>query len=386
MVTRDVVAGVRRRLDCRDLMSGRTGGSDVAAGRDVIKVMIIDDSAVIRAQYGGILAAEADMDVVAVAEDPYVARRLLDQVHPDVITLDVEMPRMDGITFLRKLMAGRPTPVVMASTLTQKGAETSLEALRIGAVGIVGKPTPDHPCTLEDFAVDLVNQVRAAAHARVGCHRPVMPQGPRLELPYHPTGQRALCPVLIGASTGGTEALHSLLSRLPQDATPMAIVQHMPPGFTASFAQRLDRICGPHIHEAREGDRLVAGQVLIAPGGIHMEVTGSRAHPRVHLLAAERVNRHRPSVDVLFHSAAKVLGDHAVGVLLTGMGKDGAAGMKAMFDAGAFTIAQDKESSVVYGMPHAAKELGAVSRQLSLDRVPHMLLKAAAAGERLAIA
>ncbi|MGD2063749.1 MAG: chemotaxis response regulator protein-glutamate methylesterase [Nitrospirota bacterium] len=348
--------------------------------------MIIDDSAVIRAQYQGILAAEPDIEVIAVAEDPYVARRLLDEVQPDVITLDVEMPRMDGITFLRKLMAGRPTPVVMASTLTQKGAEISLEALRIGAVGIVGKPTPDHPWALEEFAVDLVNEVRAAGHARVGRRKPTMPHGPPLSLGHQRLGQRALCPVLIGASTGGTEALHSLLPRLPQDAPPIAIVQHMPPGFTASFAQRLNRMCAPYVHEAQDGDRLVAGEILIAPGGIHMEVIGDRAHPRVRLSATERVNRHCPSVDVLFHSAARVLGEHAVGILLTGMGRDGAAGMKAMFDAGAFTIAQDRKSSVVYGMPHAAMELGAASRQLPLERVPYMLLRASADREGITVA
>ncbi|HEX9591899.1 MAG TPA: chemotaxis response regulator protein-glutamate methylesterase [bacterium] len=350
----------------------------------MIQVMIIDDSAAIRAQYQAILAAEPDIQVVAVAEDAYIARRLLDQVHPDVITLDVEMPRMDGITFLRKLMAGRPMPVVMASSLTQKGAETSLAALRLGAVGIIAKPTPDHPWSLEEFAIDLVNEVRAAAHARVGRRQPAVPQGPRLTVTPRPAGQRALCPVLIGASTGGTEALYAVLSRLPEDAPPIAIVQHMPPGFTASFAQRLDRICGPHIHEAQDGDRLAPGHVLIAPGGLHMEVTGSRAQPRVRLIAGERVNRHCPSVDVLFYSGAKVLGSHAVGILLTGMGADGAAGMKAMFAAGAFTIAQDKESSVVYGMPHAAMALGAVSRQLSLERIPHMLLKAASGSEKAA--
>ena len=287
----------------------------------MIKVMIIDDSAVIRAQYQAILSLEPDIDVVAVAEDPYVARRLLDQVQPDVITLDVEMPRMNGITFLRKLMAGRPTPVVMASTLTQKGAEISLEALRIGAVGIVGKPMPDHPWSLEEFAVDLVNEVRAAAHARVGRRHPTVPHGPRLTITKHRADQRALRPVLIGASTGGTEALHSILSRLPEDAPPIAIVQHMPPGFTASFAQRLNRICAPCIQEAKDGDRLTAGRVLIAPGGLHMELTGTRVQPRVRLIAGERVNRHCPSVDVLFLSAAKVLGGRAVAILLTGMGE-----------------------------------------------------------------
>jgi len=344
----------------------------------MIQVMVVDDSAVIRAQYQRILDAEPDIEVVAVAEDPYVARRLLDQVHPDVITLDVEMPRMDGVTFLRKLMAGRPTPVVMASTLTQKGAEISFEALRLGAVGVVGKPTPDHPWSLEEFAIDLVEEVRAAAQARV---RPRLPATtaatPHLAGVARLRVRNDAWPVLIGASTGGTVALGLVLSRLPADSPPIAIVQHMPPGFTASFADRLDHICAPHIQEARDGDALVAGQVLIAPGGLHMEVIGTRTHPRVRLYHGERVNRHCPSVDVLLHSGAKVLGEHAVGVLLTGMGADGAAGLKAMHDLGAFTIAQDKESCVVYGMPYAAMALGAASKQIPLDRIAEAVFRAA---------
>jgi len=344
----------------------------------MIQVMVVDDSAVIRAQYQRILDAEPDIEVVAVAENPYVARRLLDQVHPDVITLDVEMPRMDGVTFLRKLMAGRPMPVVMASSLTQKGAEISLEALRIGAVGVVGKPMPDHPWSLAEFAIDLVEEVRAAAQARVRPRLPAMPEGrPRPASGSPPRYYDDAWPVLIGASTGGTVALDSVLSRLPADSPPIAIVQHMPPGFTASFANRLDRTCAPHIQEARDGDALVAGQVLIAPGGVHMEVIGTRIQPRVRLYQGERVNRHCPSVDVLLHSGAKVLGAHAVGVLLTGMGADGAAGLKVMHDMGAFTIAQDKESCVVYGMPDAAMALGAASKQLPLDRIAEAILRTA---------
>jgi len=345
----------------------------------MIQVMVIDDSAVIRAQYQRILDAEPDIEVVAVAEDPYVARRLLDQVRPDVITLDVEMPRMDGVTFLRKLMAGRPTPVVMASTLTQKGAEISFEALRIGAVGVVGKPTPDHPWSLAEFAIDLVEEVRAAAQARVRPRLPAMPEGrPRLASVGRLRDHNDAWPVLIGASTGGTVALGSLLSRLPADSPPIAIVQHMPPGFTASFADRLDQTCAPRIQEACDGDALVAGQVLIAAAGFHMEVIGTRTHPRVRVYEGERVNLHCPSVDVLMHSGAKVLGEHAVGVLLTGMGADGAAGLKAMHDMGAFTIAQDKESCVVYGMPCAAMALGAASKQLPLERIAEALFRAAA--------
>jgi two-component system chemotaxis response regulator CheB len=344
----------------------------------MIHVMVIDDSAVVRAQYRRILDAEPDIEVVALAEDPYVARRLLDQVQPDVITLDVEMPRMDGVTFLRKLMAGRPTPVVMASTLTQKGAEVSFEALRIGAVGVVGKPTADPTWGPAEFAIDLVEEVRAAAQARVN-PRPSQTLVARTRRTH--VGRAVNCkearPVLIGASTGGTVALAAILSRLPADSPPVAIVQHMPPGFTASFAERLDAICSAHIREARDGDALVFGQVLIAPGGAHMEIRGTRAQAHVRLYDGERVNRHRPSVDVLLHSAAKVLAGHAVGVLLTGMGADGATGLKAMREAGAFTVTQDKESCVVYGMPQAAMELGAATKQLPLERIADAVLKAA---------
>ncbi|RMF87094.1 MAG: chemotaxis response regulator protein-glutamate methylesterase [Nitrospirae bacterium] len=338
----------------------------------MIQVMIIDDSPAIRAQFRGLLEAEPDMEVVAEAEDPIVARRLLDRVSPDVITLDVEMPRMDGLAFLRKLMAGRPTPVVMASTLTQHGAEVTLEALRIGAVAAVGKPTPGHPASLEDFAEELVREVRAAAAARVGRSQP-RAAGPRLGAV---AGGGRL--VAIGASTGGTEAIRAILARLPAACPPIAIVQHMPAGFTATFAAHLDREVAPRVVEAADGMALGPGTVAVAPGDAHLEVAAAGGGWRLAVVAGERVNRHRPSVDVLFHSVARAAGPRAVGVLLTGMGADGAAGLKAMRDAGAHTLAQDRESCTVYGMPRAAVQLGAAEAEVPLERMAHAILKAAA--------
>jgi len=339
----------------------------------MIHVMIIDDSPAIRAQFRGLLEVEPDIEVVAEAEDPFVARKLLDRVTPDVITLDVEMPRMDGVTFLRKLMAGRPTPVVMASTLTQRGAEISLEALRIGAVGVVGKPTPDHPCSLDDFAADLVNEVHAAAMAKVGRQPHASAAAPRLAAVG---GGGNL--VAIGASTGGTEAIRALLARMPAACPPIAIVQHMPPGFTASFAGHLDHEMAPRVVEATDGVPLTPGMVTIAPGDAHLELDGRPGAWMLRVRPGERVNRHCPSVDVLFHSVARVAGGAAVGVLLTGMGADGADGLKSMHDAGSFTIAQDRASCTVYGMPRAAVRLGAAEIELPLDRIPHTILKAAA--------
>ncbi len=338
----------------------------------MIQVMIIDDSAAIRAQFRGLLEAEPGIEVVAEAEDPFVARRLLERVSPDVITLDVEMPRMDGITFLRKLMAGRPTPVVMASTLTQRGADATLEALKIGAVGVVGKPTPDFPSSLEDFAGNLVREVRAAATARVSSHQAVVSD---TRLAAVADGGKV---VVIGASTGGTEAIRAVLARMPAACPPIAIVQHMPPGFTASFARHLDREMAPHCFEATDGQPLQPGMVAVAAGDTHLEVAGRPGGWRLVVSTGERVHHQRPAVDVLFHSVARVAQSDAVGVLLTGMGADGAAGLKAMRDAGSHTIVQDKATSIVYGMPRAAVRLGAATVELPLERIPHAILKAAA--------
>jgi len=279
---------------------------------------------------------------------------------------------MDGITFLRKLMAGRPTPVVMASTITQRGADATLEALKIGAVGVVGKPTPDFPSSLEDFAGTLVRAVRAAAAAQVGHHHAVA-TGPRLS--GVASGSHLMA---IGASTGGTEAIRAVLARLPAACPPIAIVQHMPPGFTASFARHLDAEMAPHCFEATDGHPLEPGMVAIAAGDTHLEVTGRSGTWRLAVSSGERVHHQRPAVDILFHSVAQVAGAESVGVLLTGMGVDGAAGLKAIHDAGGHTIAQDEATSTVYGMPRAAVRLGAVTVELPLNRIPHAILKAAA--------
>jgi len=314
------------------------------------------------------------MRVVAEAEDPIVARRLLDRVRPDVITLDLLMPRMDGLTFLKKLMAGRPMPVVVVSTVTQEDAPACFEAISSGAVAVVGKVTLPHPRLWARFGGELRRQVRAAAMSATG------QLGRRSAgVLLAPVGARGrLRPVMIGASTGGTEAIASILTRLPEASPPIAIVQHMPAGFTASFAARLDNHSAVRVKEATDGDRLEPGVVLLAPGHAHMEVAGSVAHPTVVLKETPPVNHVRPAVDCLFHTAARLLGAASVGILLTGMGDDGARGLAAMRAAGATTIGQDEASCVIYGMPAAAAERGACSAVASLDTIPEMLLQAAA--------
>ncbi|RMF87092.1 MAG: chemotaxis response regulator protein-glutamate methylesterase [Nitrospirae bacterium] len=340
----------------------------------MISVLAIDDDARARARLRKALEARGDIRVVAEAEDPVVARRLLDRVTPDVITLDLLMPRMDGLTFLRKLMAGRPMPVVVVSTVTQEDAPVCLEALALGAVGVVGKVALDHPRLWERFGTELRREVRAAA-ASSPRRRPVAMEG---RLAAAAGACRRV--VLMGASTGGTEAIAAILSRLPEESPPIAIVQHMPPGFTASFAERLDRASAVRVREARDGEPLECGVALVAPGDAHLELAGSRARPRVALGHGPPVNRHRPSVDRLFLSAAELLGPEAVGVLLTGMGDDGARGLKALREAGAATIGQDQATCVVYGMPAAAAALGACEQILPLEQIPEALLAASASG------
>ena len=340
----------------------------------MISVLIIDDDAATRARLREQLEARGDIRVVTEAEDPIVARRLLDRVSPDVITLDLLMPRMDGLTFLEKLMAGRPMPVVVVSTVTQEDAPACFDALALGAVGVVGKVTLPHPQLWARFGGELRRHVRAAAMSATG---QLGRRGAGTLLT--PVGERAcLRPVMIGASTGGTEALAAILSRLPEASPPIAIVQHMPPGFTASFAARLDEHSALRVKEAADGDRLESGVVLLAPGHAHLEVVGSAIHPSVALKETPRVNLHRPAVDRLFNTAAQVFGAASVGILLTGMGDDGARGLAAMHAAGATTIGQDEASCVVYGMPAAAAALGACSTVVGLETVPEMLLQAAA--------
>jgi len=340
-----------------------------------IRVLVVDDSAVVRQVVSEILDRAAGIEVVATASDPVFALAKMKQQWPDVITLDVEMPRMDGITFLKRIMAERPTPVVICSTLTAKGAETTLQALAAGAVSVISKPRLGLKDFLRDAADDLVAAVRAAARAnmRALVATPAAAGdvgAPRATArPVTALAETTDRLIAIGTSTGGTQALEAVLTGLPRTTPGIVVVQHMPERFTALFAQRLDQICDVAVREARDGERVLAGQVLIAPGGRHMTVRRSGAQYVVEVRNGPPVNRHRPSVDVLFRSVARCAGRNALGVIMTGMGDDGARGLKEMRDAGARTIAQDEASCVVFGMPKEAIRLGAAERILALARI-----------------
>jgi two-component system, chemotaxis family, protein-glutamate methylesterase/glutaminase len=339
-----------------------------------VRVLIVDDSVVMRQLLTTLLATDPEIEVVGTAADPHIARERIKALNPDVITLDVEMPHMDGLTFLRKIMTLRPTPVVMISTLTQRGAETTLEALEIGAVDFVAKPTTDLANTLADHASELQRKIKAAAGVRVGAKRPVpAPPPPRPPRQRRATGKI----VFIGASTGGVEALKALLVGLPADCPPTLITQHMPPRFTTGFAERLNRECPMKVSEAASGDIIEAGHVYIAPGSHHLEIARQGMAYVCRLSDGPPVSGHRPSVDVLFRSAAHLVGRLAVGAILTGMGKDGAEGMLELRQAGATTLGQDEESSLIYGMPRAAFERGAVMHQHSLSQMADAILDAA---------
>jgi two-component system, chemotaxis family, protein-glutamate methylesterase/glutaminase len=339
-----------------------------------VRVLIVDDSVVMRQLLATLLAADPEIEVVGTAADPHIARERIKALNPDVITLDVEMPHMDGLTFLRKIMALRPTPVVMISTLTQRGAETTLEALEIGAVDFVAKPTTDLANTLAEHASELQRKIKAAAGVRVGVKRALpAPQTARPQRLRRATGKI----VFVGASTGGVEALKALLVGLPADCPPTLITQHMPPRFTTGFAERLNRECPMKVSEAASGDVIEAGHVYIAPGSHHLEIARQGVSYVCRLSEGPPVSGHRPSVDVLFRSAAHVMGRMAVGAILTGMGKDGAEGMLELRQAGAITLGQDEESSLIYGMPRAAFERGAVMHQHSLSHMADAILDAA---------
>ncbi len=340
------------------------------------RILIVDDSALMRQLMKEILKEYPEFEVVGTAQDPYEAWRKVKELSPDVMTLDVEMPRMDGVTFLERLMHLHPMPVLMVSSLTESGCATTLRALELGAVDFVSKPKLGIEEGVAQIADELVQKLRATAMARLGQQK-TGKFAPRLERPAPSAMLKTTVKVVaIGASTGGTEALREVLTALPPDAPPIAIVQHMPPGFTKAFAARLDSICAVRVKEAVDGDRLMAGHVLIAPGDFHMALTRSGANYAVRVFTDERVNRHRPSADVLFDSFASLAGANAVGVILTGMGSDGAAGLKRMYDRSAFTIAQDEETSVVYGMPKEAVALGAVREVLPLPRICNGILSA----------
>ncbi len=332
-----------------------------------IRTLIVDDSAAIRAALNRVLSADPEIEVVGMAPEPSVARQMIKDLEPDVITLDVEMPGMDGLSFLERIMRLRPMPVVMCSTLTAQGAAVTIEALRLGAVDCIAKPSGSPEDLARDAAL-LRATVKAAARSAVRVTPTIRPATMTVQ-------SRDDVVIAIGASTGGVEALFSLLAALPPGCPPILIVQHMPGTFTASFAERLDRECRITVREAIDGSPLMPGTAYIAPGGgRHMELVGG-AKGVVRLKAADLVSGHRPSVDILFRSVAK-RGAQAVGVILTGMGSDGAEGLLQMRQAGARTFGQSKDSCVVYGMPRSAVELGAVERELSLSALPEAILAA----------
>lgn len=353
------------------------------------KVLIVDDSALIRSVMNEIIRRQPDMEVVGVAPDPIVARDLIKKTNPDVLTLDVEMPRMDGLDFLEKLMRLRPMPVVMVSSLTERGSEITLRALELGAVDFVTKPKLSIQTGMLEYAELITDKIRAAAKARVKA-RTIAPadagKGPSDALPLirNPlTSSEKL--IIIGASTGGTEAIKEFLMQMPSDCPGILITQHMPEGFTRSFAKRLDSLCKITVREAEGGERVLPGHAFIAPGHSHLQLARSGANYVTQLDQGPPVNRHRPSVDVLFESAARCAGKNAVGVILTGMGKDGAAGMLTMKNAGAYNFAQDEATCVVFGMPREAIAVGAAHEVGPLQALPGMVLNYLAANSSRAL-
>ncbi|WP_027190208.1 protein-glutamate methylesterase/protein-glutamine glutaminase [Fundidesulfovibrio putealis] len=350
-----------------------------------IRVLVVDDSALVRQALVEILTSDPDIEVMAAASDPYHAASHMAEEVPDVITLDIEMPRMDGLTFLKKIMAQHPLPVIICSTLTEAGSETMLRALEYGAVDIITKPKLGAKQFLDESRIRICDAVKGAAKAKMRMRIPA-PQiqvQPKLSadavLPG-PTGKAMFGTtekvVLVGASTGGTEALRVFLEALPSDCPGVAIVQHMPENFTAAFSKRLDSICRVTVKEAKDNDTVLRGQALIAPGNKHMLLKRSGARYYVEVKDGPLVRRHRPSVDVLFRSGARYAGKNAVGVIMTGMGDDGAEGMREMKESGAYTIAQDEASCVVFGMPQEAIKLGGVDKILPLDDIAREVLRA----------
>jgi two-component system chemotaxis response regulator CheB len=370
------------------------------------RVVVVDDSALVRSLLTEIINRQPDMECVGTATDPLVAREMIRNLNPDVITLDVEMPRMDGLDFLSRLMRLRPMPVVMVSTLTERGAEVTLKALELGALDFVAKPKIGITDGLKQLAEDITEKIRAASKAHI--RRMVVPTvttvpqttsalGSAAEALHaqtsRPGASRTVAApperpsptpigrlstekiIFIGASTGGTEATKDVLINLPADCPAVMITQHMPAGFTKSYAARLDSLCRIRVAEARDGERVLPGHAYIAPGGFHLSVERSGANYIARVTEGEPVNRHKPSVEVLFNSAARVVGPNALGVMLTGMGADGAKAMLAMRDAGSFNIAQDEESCVVFGMPKEAIAQGAAHEVLSLNRIAARLIE-----------
>lgn len=338
-----------------------------------LKVLIVDDSALIRSLLKEILSSAGDIEVVGAAPDAFVARDLVKQYSPDVITLDIEMPRMDGLTFLEKLMAARPTPVVMISSLTEAGAEATLRALELGAVDFVAKPKLGIREGMQAYAEEILEKIRAAGRARLRRRTQSLPVAPKSREPILGTEKI----IAIGASTGGTEAIRAVLVDLPPDCPGIVITQHMPPGFTRSFAARLDRLSRLQVVEASGGERILPGHVFVAPGDQHLLVERSGANYVTRLSQAEPVHRHRPAVDPMFRSLAECAGRNVIAALLTGMGKDGALGLLEIQRAGGHTIAQDEASCVVFGMPREAIALGGAAEVLALERIADALVEQA---------
>jgi len=335
-----------------------------------IRVLIVDDSATARAVLTEILQSDPSIEVIATASDAYVARDKIVELRPDVVCLDVEMPRMDGITFLKRLMHFMPMPVIMVSSLTQAGAKTTLDALEAGAVDFVPKPHSHIYDGKDEMREELITKVKIASKVKVVRRVMQHPQEANTTSLAETTNKI----VAIGASTGGTEALKDVLMGLPRNAPGTIIVQHMPANFTGPFAERLNTMCAMEVREARNGDSIIPGLVLIAPGDYHMVVRRSGARYYVEIGSGDKVSGHRPSADVLLNSVAKIAGANAIGVILTGMGGDGARGLLAMRNAGARTIGQDEASCIVYGMPKVAYELGAVEKQLPLHKIANGII------------
>ena len=338
------------------------------------RVLIVDDSALVRSILTEIIDRQPDMQCVGAAADPLIAREMIRDRNPDVVTLDVEMPRMDGLDFLGRLMKLRPTPVVMVSSLTERGAEVTLRALELGAVDFVAKPKIGVADGLRGLAADIVDKIRVAARAKIARRT-----GARTETvsdPISSVGQLSTEKIIfIGASTGGTEATKDVLSRLPADSPAVLITQHMPPGFTRGYAMRLDASSRLQVSEAVDGVRILPGHGYLAPGGMHLSVERSGSNYVARVRDGEPVNRHKPSVEVLFQSAASVVGPNALGVMLTGMGADGARAMKAMRDAGSYNIVQDEATSVIFGMPREAIALGAAHEVAPLQAIAARLIE-----------
>lgn len=355
------------------------------------KVVVVDDSALVRSILTEIINRQPDMQCIGAASDPLAAREMIRNLNPDVITLDVEMPKMDGIDFLSRLMRLRPMPVVMVSTLTERGAEVTLKALELGAVDFVAKPKIGVADGIRGLAQDITDKIRIAAKAQIRrLHVPApaaAPGAPAAPGAHAPAIHRPAAPIanlgrlstekiiFIGASTGGTEATKDVLINLPADCPAVCITQHMPPGFTRSYAARLDGLCKIRVKEAQDGERILPGHGYIAPGGMHFSVERSGANYIARVQDGDPVNRHKPSVEVLFNSAARVVGQNALGIMLTGMGADGAKAMRTMKDAGAYNLVQDEATCVVFGMPREAIAAGAADEVLPLQQIATKLIE-----------